>query len=136
MPLVRYFLFTGSMLLGLMFLADWYLPKPAEAVTTDIDRSVIRIHTSQRWPAAVPIDTSAPMPQAAPPAPVLASATPVPASIREARAYMPAVSPKSFDPPKPSDKARRHIKQTARAPAREAYPRLAAYQSNWSLDAR
>lgn len=131
MPLARYFLFTGSMLLGLMFAADLYLPRPAAAVTPDIDRSIIRIHTSQQWPAAVPIDTAAPVPVASPSA--AASATALPASIREAKAYAPTIPPK-FDS-KPSDHARRHIKRMASPAAPENYPRL-AYQSNWSSDAR
>jgi hypothetical protein len=138
MPLVRYFLFTGSLLLGLLFLGDVYLPRPAEAVTADVDRSIIRIHTSQRWPDAVPIDTSVPMPRATPPGPAVASATPIPASIREAKAYIPAdfpaASPKSFDQPKPTGKGR-HITRMARPLPPQAYPRL-AYQTNWSSDAR
>lgn len=135
MPLVRYFLFAGSMLLGLMFAADIYLPRPAEAVTPDIDRSIIRIHTSQRWPAAVPIDTSAPMPLAAPLAVAAEYTTALPASIREAKAYVPAALPKYSDSPKSPDHARRPVKRMASLPPRETYPRL-AYQSTWASDAR
>jgi hypothetical protein len=135
MPLVRYFLFTGSMLLGLMFAADIYLPRPAEAVTPDIDRSIIRIHTSQRWPAAVPIDTSASILPGAPLAVTADSDMLLPAPVREAKAYVPAALPKYSDSPKSSDQARRPVKRMASSPPRETYARL-AYRSNWSSDSR
>jgi hypothetical protein len=75
MPLVRYFVFVGGMLLGLLFLADWYFPTSSTAnavAANDVDRSIIRIHSSHKWPAAIQIDTNAPMPAAAP---VMAEAT-------------------------------------------------------------
>jgi hypothetical protein len=90
MPLVRYFLFTSGMLLGLLFLSDWYFPRPvAAAASTDIDRSVIRIHSSRRWPAAIRIDTSIAMPNVPLPA-MIAGETPVAvpaASVRQAYAH-------------------------------------------------
>src|SRR5689334_14718463 len=98
MPLVRYLLFAGSMLLGLLFLSDWYFPKPAaaEAVATDVDRSIIRIHSSHQWPVAVRINTSEQIPSVTSPTvvvsdlPAFASATPV----RQAYAYMPPTTAK------------------------------------------
>src|SRR5215813_2288220 len=67
MPLVRYVLFTSSVLLALLFFTDWYFPKSAEAsASADVDRTVIRIHSSRRGPTAVPFDTSSPMPRATP----------------------------------------------------------------------
>ena len=66
------------MLLGLLFVADWYFPisMPAAiaASDNDIDRSIIRIHSSHKWPSAVRMVTSAPM---AAPAPAVADANPV-----------------------------------------------------------
>jgi hypothetical protein len=60
MPLGRYFAYVGSMLLALLFLADWYFPKP-DAVPDrgGIDKSVIQIGSAQRWPERVVIDTRA-----------------------------------------------------------------------------
>jgi hypothetical protein len=66
MPLVRYFVLTGGILLGLLFIAGWYFPPSAGTLAANnIDRSIIRIHSSHKWPAAIQIDTSAPMPSAA-----------------------------------------------------------------------
>jgi hypothetical protein len=49
MPLVRYFVFTGGMLLGLLVLADWYFPMQASVAAHDnVDRSIIRIHSSHK----------------------------------------------------------------------------------------
>ena len=116
MPLVRYFLFTGGMLLGLLFLADWYFPKPVAAATsTDIDRSVIRIHSSHRWPAAVRIDTGIAMPNAPLPA-MIADETPVAvpaASVRQAYAHVPPPSPKVAKRPP------RHARSVSRLSMRE-----------------
>lgn len=61
MPLARYFLYTGSVLLALLFLIDWYLPPPAvEAARADIDRSTIRLQSAHKWPSAVVFDTDQP----------------------------------------------------------------------------
>jgi hypothetical protein len=123
MPLVRYFLFTGSMLLGLLFLADWYFPtsSAATAITdTDVDRSIIRIHSSHKWPAAIRMDTNAPMPAAAP---VMAEATVPNAPVERVRqAY-------AFEPPpqKAPDKIRRRAKPS-RALSREHSQHFANYQ--------
>jgi hypothetical protein len=57
----------GCLLLGSLFLADWYFPTlPAAAVYNDIDRSVIRINSSHKWPEAIRFDTSAPVATVAP----------------------------------------------------------------------
>jgi hypothetical protein len=61
MPLVRYFAFTGSILLALLFLADWYLPQPALApARAEVDRTIIRLHSGHKWPERIVIDTSLP----------------------------------------------------------------------------
>ena len=45
MPVWRYFLFTGSVLLGLLFILDAYLP-PASPPSSEpeVDHSFIRVH--------------------------------------------------------------------------------------------
>lgn len=61
MPLGRYFAFTGSVLLALLFLADWYMPKrPAEPTRTEVDKTIIRIYSGHRWPDAIAFDTNRP----------------------------------------------------------------------------
>ena len=61
MPLGRYFCSMGSLLLALLFLADWYLPQlavtPARA---DVDRTVIRLRSLHKWPERIVIDTNLP----------------------------------------------------------------------------
>jgi hypothetical protein len=109
MPLVRYFVFVGGMLLGLLFLADWYFPTSTAATATatadnDVDRSVIRIHSSHKWPAAIQMDTRAPMPTA----------------MREAYAFEPA-------PEKAPEKPRRRAKPS-RPLSREIGQHIANYQ--------
>jgi hypothetical protein len=78
MPLGRYFIFVGSALLTLLFVADWYMPQlPLQPARADVDRG-IRVQSRHRWPERIVIDTSLPTivpasamaadpPQAAPP---------------------------------------------------------------------
>jgi hypothetical protein len=111
------------MLLGLLFLADWYFPESsaATAVTdNDVDRSVIRIHSSHKWPAAIRMDTAAPMPS---PAPVIAEAPPPAAPVQRVRqAY-------AFELPaqKAPEKLRRHAK-SSRPLSGDNRQRFANYQ--------
>jgi hypothetical protein len=72
MPLARYFLWVGSVLLALLFIADAYFPKlPAATASTDTSPVLIRIHSDRKWPERVVLDTSAPMPR------VIADASPM-----------------------------------------------------------
>jgi hypothetical protein len=113
----------GGMLLGLLFLADWYFPISTAATAAsgnDVDRSIIRIHSSHKWPAAVQMDTGAPMPAAAP---VMAEAVAPTAPIKQVRqAY-------AFEPPpqKAPDKIRRRAKPS-RPVSRDRAEHFANYQ--------
>lgn len=60
MPLARYFVLVGGVLLALVFLSDLYWPKSPTMERADIDRQVIRIHSDQKWPERVVFDTSLP----------------------------------------------------------------------------
>ena len=62
MPLARYFLFVGAVLLALLFAADIYLPKLPVAASANADLPVIRIHihSDRKWPERVVYDTSIP----------------------------------------------------------------------------
>src|SRR5215471_15958344 len=117
MPLVRYFVVMGGVLLSLLFLADAYLPKPEAAVASaDIDRSTIRLRSSQKWPEAIRIDTSAVVPSL----PVVAASNlpnDVPAPTREAYAAMPA-PPSASDKREAVEKALHHAKPAGRSMAR------------------
>jgi hypothetical protein len=91
MPLGRYFGFAGSVLLALLFLADWYIPKlSAEPDRADVDRSIIRIHTMHRWPDAIVFDTS--LPTITPP-PVITAGVPAKRTPHDALALLPRASP-------------------------------------------
>jgi hypothetical protein len=59
MPLARYFAVVGSLLLTLLFLADWYFPKLVAApATAGVDKTIIRRHSAHRWPEATVFDTT------------------------------------------------------------------------------
>ena len=60
MPVGRYFIFVGSVLLTLLFAADWYMPQhPLQPARADVDRG-IRVQSLHRWPERIVIDTSLP----------------------------------------------------------------------------
>jgi hypothetical protein len=63
MPVARYFLFVGGVLLALLFLSNEVLPKlPVEAERAEAapDKSVIRIRSDRKWPERVVFDTNLP----------------------------------------------------------------------------
>jgi hypothetical protein len=61
MPIGRYIAWVGASLLALLFVADWYLPKPLPEPAGDaINRPVIRIASVQQPPERISIDTSQP----------------------------------------------------------------------------
>ena len=62
MFLLRYFVFVGGALVGLLFLSNAVLPKlpAAEVTNTANELPVIRIQSARKWPQRVVIDTSLP----------------------------------------------------------------------------
>jgi hypothetical protein len=131
MPLRRYFLFIGGVLLALLFLIDWYLPQAAlEAAQADVDRTTIRIHSAHKWPSAVVFDTTQPA-IAASPEPMRAQATVDKPPVREksprdalalaSESEVPAVAA-ATPPTRP-----KHAKPRVRA-ARAQAARVATYE--------
>ena len=59
MPLARYFLYVGGVLLTLLFILDAYLPK-FPVMETQANLPVIRIHSDRKWPERIVFDTSLP----------------------------------------------------------------------------
>ncbi len=109
MPLFRYFLFTGALLLGLLFVADWYFPAPPAAVARNhIDRATIRIHSRHQWPEAIRMDTSASL--------VTASPAPSAPLTAQAPAPRPAAVAKADPPRSPPSKALEQIARHAKPP--------------------
>jgi hypothetical protein len=60
MFLVRYFIYVGGVLLGLLFISDAYLPKLPMTHSADASFSIIRIHSARKLPQRIVFDTSAP----------------------------------------------------------------------------
>src|SRR5258708_15546303 len=99
MPLARYFVFVGGVLLALLFVIDAVLPQlpaaDANRTATAVDRSIIRIHSDRKWPERVVFDTSIPTivpaqavnAEAFVPAPVPAVVADVPAKVRVREAF-------------------------------------------------
>ncbi len=132
MPIGRYFLYIGSVLLALLLLADWYFPPLGiEQTRSDVDRSTIRIHSARKWPQAVVIDTT--QPTIVPPQIKTVAAqppSPRPAHEAYAMATEPVPAAKPADPVKA---AKPHVRRTrtARAPdSRFAGPPMFGYGNN------
>lgn len=116
MPIRGYFLFTGSLLLALLFLTDWYFQaSSAEPARADVDRATIRIHSTHKWPKAVVFDTT--LPTIVPPAAVAAAEAAVAKPPREAFAMAtePVAAVKTAEPVKPAKPRVRHAR-VAHAP--------------------
>ncbi len=77
MPLLRYFVWVGSALLTLLFIADACLPKLPAAEDSDVPLPVIRIYSDQkRLPKRIDYDTAAVLPKPSANAEVITPASP------------------------------------------------------------
>jgi hypothetical protein len=88
-PLGRYFLFVGSLLLGMLFVAEryWQDSNSSNFVgEARYDNSVIRIKSAHRWPERIIIDTS--LPTIVPPPTSAFAEPPLVSSPREAFALL------------------------------------------------
>jgi len=79
--LVRYFLYTGSVLLALLFLVNWYMPAvpttaAGQAQETSLDKEILRIRSAQKWPQKIVFDTN--IPTIVPPPALVAGIPPAP----------------------------------------------------------
>jgi hypothetical protein len=122
MPLGRYFLFVGGVLLALLFVSHAVLPNipPADRADTGVDKSTIRIHSDRKWPERVVYDTSiptivpAPIAQAdaslAAPAAITAADSSGKARVREALAQLPSSDAALSDLKKPEPRPQRKRK--------------------------
>jgi hypothetical protein len=63
-PLMRYFLFVGGVLLALLFVSDAYAPKwlvmSRAGTTATTENPTLRIRSDRKWPESVVFDTSLP----------------------------------------------------------------------------
>jgi hypothetical protein len=141
-PLTRYFLIVGSVLIALLFGANWIWPsaQPAQSqnVTAQaaLDAPVARIHSTQKWPDKIEFDTS--KPTIVPPTPVIASMTqPAPVVAENARAASPLDARAEAKPdvqPAPPRKrvARAHHRSPRQTRWATAYPMAPSWGGwNW-----
>ena len=114
MPVLRYFLFVGGVLLALLFGLDAFAPKePVVSVTAaaaPMENPTLRIRSDHKWPERVVYDTS--LPTIVPPKIETAAVVPAPvaemsakARVRESFAqFRPADDPKPEARPLPKRK--------------------------------
>ena len=78
MPIARYFLFVGAMLLALLFAVDGFAPKDAvvSSAVSATENPTLRIRSDHKWPEPVVYDTS--LPTIVPPKVEIAAALPAP----------------------------------------------------------
>jgi len=138
MPIIRYFVFVGGLLLALLFAADRYLPVPVEAAAAaDPDRTIIRIKSARSLPEKIVFDTG---PRAH--APIIAQADSLPEEppreVREAMAAMPAAPSGAVRKKAPARSAtvrthpRRSAKLQKRTPDRRlAFERADPFAGGW-----
>jgi hypothetical protein len=123
MPLARYFLYVGGVLLALLFVADAWLPMSPPAGDKIAHLPAIRIHADDRWPGRIEFDTSAPIHVTRianseiinPPAPPPPSAA-IPPVLREALAQL---------RPSEADTRSKHARQEPKRPRKIARKHLA-----------
>lgn len=112
MPLARYFLFVGGMLLVLLLIADVGLPKLPIAEGQNVFSPVIRIHSDQKWPERIVFDTTTPIivpPQISGP-PIPAPATQRADLSVNARGALAYLQPSAAKGPEASDLKKRNVK--------------------------
>jgi hypothetical protein len=98
MPLARYFLYVGGVLLTLLFILDAWFPRFPVAERANANLLVIRIHSDRKWPERIVFDTS--LPTISPPQIASATATDVSvkATEREVFAQMQPSDAKQLQP--------------------------------------
>ena len=140
MPLARYFLFVGGVLVALLLVSGWLLPKLPMTGTAEMgaDKSFLRISSDRKWPERVVFDTSvapiAPAPTVSaeeavtPPAPP--TVVDVTAKVRDAFAQL---EPPELKKPEPKPQRKRKIAKKHLGPPRvlvAQQPRFGFFVSN------
>jgi len=95
-PIGRYIAFVGSLLLAMLFIADWLLPMgPTQSATSgEADKQTIGIKSDHKWPERIVFDTSAPtiVPQMPPVVADVPATNPPQEAFALLNAQVPAVS--------------------------------------------
>ena len=109
MPLARYFLYVGGVLLTLVFILDACLTKLPVMESAQVNSPVIRIRSDRKWPERIVFDTTPPTIVPAPtavvedrvPSPVRVTDLAVKEREREAFALMQPSNAKRLEPSAP-----------------------------------
>jgi hypothetical protein len=139
MPVARYFLFVGGVLLALLLAIDAFVPQQAivaSQAAPSVNKTVVRIRSDQKLPERVVYDTNLPTivpptvtaQAVVPPAPAVASAdATAQARVRETFAqFMPAEAKK----PEPQVQRKRKIAKSRQAPMQFAQPQMRVAQQS------
>lgn len=114
MPLARYFLYVGGVLLTLLFILDACLTKLPVLERPHANSPLIRIHSDWKWPERIVFDTTLPTIVPARTAiledPVASPVTVSDAAVKEREAFA-LMQPSNAARLEPSDPARREPKQ-------------------------
>ena len=140
MPLARYFLFVGGVLLALVFISGSMLPKlpMAESADLGIERSFLKINSDRKWPERIVFDASIPTVVSAQIAKAEDAVTPpatgasADASIK-VRAAFAQLEPSDQKKPQPKPQLKRKIAKKHLAPSRvlvAQQPRFGFFVSN------
>jgi hypothetical protein len=141
MPVARYFLFVGGVLLALIYAIGAFAPAQvavANNAATSMDKTVVRIRSDAKLPERVVYDTSLPtiVPPvatavaAAPPAPAVADAT-AQARVRETFAQFVPAEAKKVEPP--VQRKRKIAKSRSPQPPHELPAMRVAQQSHFGF---
>lgn len=145
-PLGRYFIWVGSVLLAMIFVAGWLWPSAAPAPVNEVvaaqaptdpaNSMMLRIQSARKWPDKIVFDTS--IPTIVPPAPPVVAAIAPPAATSapaasplDARAELKQVAPPAS--PRPKRVAKVHHRNARPADSTWAYANPGAQRwSSWS----
>jgi hypothetical protein len=113
MPIGRYFAVVGSLLLAMLFIADWLVLKgqTQSDASGKAGKPTIVLRSDQKWPERVVFDTSAPIVVSLV-APHIVDA-PVTRPPREAFALLAAPLPRSLEPPPLPVRTKRKVMRRA-----------------------
>ena len=122
-PMGRYFLLVGSALLALLFVSDLYLPRHPTSFAREaqIDKTIIRVMSSHRWPEKIMYDTTLPtiVPQ---PNATIAEATSATPDVRNSFANLVSVHPVPKSSLAPKRKVVRRTRLAYRVPPAQFEP--------------
>jgi hypothetical protein len=140
MPLARYFLFVGGVLVALIYVSGWTLPTlpTAESASFGTEKSFLKIDSDRKWPERIVFDASIPTSvpvqtataeEASAPAATAAAADVSPMA-RDAFAQLVPLNPKK---PEPKPHPKRKVAKKQVAPPRvlvAEQPRFGFFGSN------